>query len=117
LGTKSQDWAYEKEHRMLVPLDTDIVISEGKLHFMPFQEVEDNTFMLKRVFVGYRCNKGISNIMDDVKEYPHEVEVIQTRPAFASFEVVKQTNEKYWNWDEGEKGEENSLPAVRAIFG
>ena len=116
-GTKSENWSYEKEWRMHVPLDNEVVIKKDKLHFMPFQEIEDNTFMLKRVFVGYRCSKGISNLLDDVKYYPHEVGVIQTRPAFKRFKVVKQRNKKYWNWGEWEKGKENSLTAVEAVFG
>jgi len=117
LGTKAQDWAYEQEHRLLVPLDNEVVVSEGNLHFLPFQEIEDNTFMLRRVFVGYRCSKGISKLMSDVAGYPHKVEVIQTRPAFKSFNVSKQIDTKFWNWDESEKGEEHSLPAVKAVHG
>lgn len=116
-GTKSKNWSYEKEWRMHVPLDNEVVINEGKLHFMPFQEIEDNTFMLKRVFVGYRCSKGISSILDDVKDYPHKVEVVQTRPAFKRFKVVRQKDRNCWNWEEKEKGKEKYLPAVRALFG
>lgn len=116
-GTKSKDWSYEKEYRMHVPLDNDVVVKDGKGHFMPFQEIEDNTFMLKRVFVGYRCSKGISNIMDDVNDYPRKVDVIQTRPAFKSFKVKKQRDREFWNMNEGQEGEESSLPAVRAVFG
>lgn len=81
-GAKSKDWSYEKEWRMHVPLDNDVVIKDGDYHFMPFQEIEGNTFMLKRVFVGYRCSTGISNIMDDVRDYPYKVDVVQTSPAF-----------------------------------
>jgi hypothetical protein len=116
-GTKSKNWSYEKEQRMHVPLNDKVVIKEGEHYFLPFQEVQDNTFLLKRVFVGYRCSEGISNIMDDVKDYPHKVEVIQTRPAFKSFKVVKQIDKKHWNMEQGQRGKEDSLPAVRAVFG
>ena len=116
-GTKSKDWSYEKEHRMHVPLDNEVITKENEFHFMPFQVQQDNTFMLKRVFVGYRCREGISNLIRDVEDYPQSVEVIQTRPAFSKFEVVKQRKKQFWNYDEGEIGEEDSLPAVRALFG
>jgi hypothetical protein len=73
-GTKSKDWSYEEERRMHVPLMADSVLKKGPNYFMPFQEMEDNVFMLKRVFVGYRCGKGILNIQNDVKGYPKRVE-------------------------------------------
>ena len=116
-GTKSKDWSYEKEHRMHVPLDNEVIIKEGENYFMPFQETGDNTFMLKRIFVGYRCGKGIKNIRDDVEVYSHTVEVFQTRPAFGEFKVVDQINEDFWNFEEMKKEEEDSLPAVQAVFG
>lgn len=116
-GTKSKDWSYEKEWRMNVPLDGDGILKVGSNHFMPFQEIEDNVFTLKKIFVGYRCSKGISNLQDDVRDYPQGVEVIQTRPAFKRFKVVRQKDEKFWNWDACEEGKENTLPAVRALFG
>ncbi len=46
--------------------------------------------------------------MDDVKEYEHKVEVIQTRPAFKIFKVVDQRDEN---------GKGKHLPAVQAVFG
>jgi DUF2971 family protein len=113
LGTKAKDWEYEKEHRMFIPLDDPLIIKEKALHFMPFQQKKDNTFMLKRIWVGYRFELGILNIINDVKDYSHKVEVIQTRPAFKSFRVVKQREKKFWNMKPG-KGD--SLPAVQAVF-
>ena len=116
-GTKSIDWSYEKEWRMHVPLNGEGVLNKNSNYFMPFQDVEDNVFMLKRVFVGYRYSQGISNLQDDVKDYPQRVEVIQTRPSFKRFKVVRQKNKEFWNWDGREKGKEDTLPAVRALFG
>ena len=113
-GTKSKDWAYEKEYRMSVPLDNPLVVRENNLHFMPFQRKTDNTFQLKRIWVGYRFELGISNIMDDVEKYRHEVEVIQTRPAFESFSVVEQVNKQFWNMDP--RNDAPLLPAEKAFF-
>ncbi|MBQ2263473.1 MAG: DUF2971 domain-containing protein [Loktanella sp.] len=117
LGTKSEDWSYEKEQRLHVPLTPDKVRKMGENYFLPFQEHEDNVFMLRRVFVGYRCGKGILNIREDVKDYPKKVEVIQTRPSFRRFEVIDQVCKRFWNMDECEKGNEHTLPAVKAVFG
>lgn len=117
LGTKSEDWSYEKEHRLHIPLENKIVIREGENYFMPFQVMTDNTFMLNRIFIGYRCRLGIENIKHDVKDYRHEVEVIQTRPAFKSFEVIEQKEKQFWNMKEGEEGKEHLLPSVKAAFG
>lgn len=114
LGTKSEDWAYEKEVRMHVPLDNPVVIKEGKLHFLPFQVKKDNTFKLKRVWVGYRCNIGISKLEDCLENYRYKVKVTQTRPAFKSFSVVEQRESAHWNMEPVEK--EEDLPAVRALY-
>lgn len=116
-GTKSKDWSYEKEYRMHVPLSNKVVQKEDNHYFMPFQEVKDNNFMLKRVFIGYRCSKGISKLREDVEDYPNAVDVIQTRPSFKQFKVVKQRETKYWNLEETDRGKESSLPAVQAVFG
>lgn len=114
LRIKAKDWKYEQEHRMLIPLDNPLIIKENDLYFMPFQQKKDNTFKLKRIWVGYRFGLGISNIINDVKDYRGKVEVIQTRPAFKSFRVVKQRDKKFWNM---EPGNGVSLPAVQAVFG
>lgn len=114
LGTKAKDWKYEKEHRMLIQLDDPLIIKENNLHFMPFHQKKDTTFKLTRIWVGYRFELGISNIINDVKDYRHEVEVIQTRPAFESFRVVKQRENTFWNMEPGKR---DSLPAVQAVFG
>ncbi len=92
-GTKSKDWSYEEEHRFHVPLGNKVVIKELELYFMPFQEKSDNTFMLKRVFVGYRCAECISNLKDYVQDYQPGVEIIQTVPSYSSFKVVDQLDE------------------------
>ena len=113
-GTKSTDWAYEKEHRMTVPLDNQHIVRDNGLHFMPFQHKTDNTFQLIHIWIGFKCGLGISNIMNDIKDYRHKVEVTQTRPAFESFNVVKQKDRRFWNMEPGDEG---SLPAVKAVFG
>ena len=113
-STKSKDWAYEKEHRMHIALENKIVVKEGVHHFVPFQNEADFTFSLKRVFVGYRFELGISNLENDVKGYLHNVKVAQTRPAFRKFKVVRQRDKRFWNMDP-RKGE--TLPAVQAVFG
>lgn len=115
-GTKSKDWSYEKEHRLLVPLNNPVVTSDGDNHFLPFHRKQDGSFVLKRIYVGYRCWLGINELSIDVKDYRHKAEVVQTRPAFGKFKVVRQKDTCIWSLQASNPKKIDKLPAVKALF-
>ncbi|MAW08196.1 MAG: hypothetical protein CME61_07945 [Halobacteriovoraceae bacterium] len=116
MGTKSRDWSYEEEWRMQVPLDSEAVEVDGDGRvFLPFQNRRDLNFNLKKIYVGYRCNLGINNLQRWVKDHRYTVEIVQTRPAFETFSVVKQKNRAFWNWDVVADGD--PCPAEKALHG
>lgn len=116
MGTKSKDWSYEREWRMHFDLENDAVRSDGNgMYFLPFQSRDGLHFQLKKIYVGYRFRLGIKNLQDLVKGYPGDVAVIQTRPAFQTFRVVRQVEKAHWNWETVPEGQ--LCPAEYALFG
>jgi len=100
-GTKAKEWAYEQERRLHVPLDHERVIHECKdgkdFHFLPFHVIPQKTFRLLRVYVGNNCRLGINRIKQATKSYRYSVDVVQTRPAFSKFKVVRQKDKSLWH--------------------
>lgn len=111
LATKSKDWEYENEVRLLVDLKCPRVIQDSGIDFLPMC---NDTLRLKEVYVGFRCALGIHNLEKDVQGYASKVSIRQTRPGFHRFQVEVQREPKYWNWEEGS---DVKLPAERAHFG
>jgi hypothetical protein len=103
LAHKSTEWRYERETRLHVPLKNKVVDEDNGKYFLPFQEEKDNTFLLKKILVGYRCKLGTALLEKAVSKYSHKVKVQQMRPAFGRFSVVPQNDKKFWNtecqWD------------------
>jgi hypothetical protein len=116
MGTKSKDWSYEEEWRMQFSLGSEALTRDANgLFFLPFQNRDGLNFNLKKVYVGYRCGLGIKNLQRWVKDYRYKVDIVQTRPAFDTFRVVKQKNRGFWNWDEIAEGQR--CPAEQALHG
>ncbi len=90
LTTKFSHWAYEEEYRMFLPLDKNE--EENGLFFCGFS----NDLRLKQVIVGAQSSISRKQVSDALGDLHHEVEVFKARPAFKSFEVVRNNNEKLW---------------------
>ena len=72
LRTKSIDWAYEKEWRMILLYSDDNLITEGKERYFPL-----NASNIKSIFIGLKCNMTTDDMLrhlhswqlNDVKVY------------------------------------------------
>ena len=83
LRTKSARWVYEKEQRLIVPLE-DLCREDGLL-FRRF----DPGLKLVQVIAGPRCCvEFLSEIKDKVAILPTRPELIKARLAFRTFRVV-----------------------------
>jgi hypothetical protein len=90
LATKFSHWVYEEEYRLFISLNKNE--EENGLYFLDFSD----DLRLKQIIVGARSSisrKQVSHALGDLR---HEVEVFKARPAFKSFEVVRNKNEKLW---------------------
>ncbi len=90
LTTKFAHWSYEEEYRLFITLDKNE--EENGLYFSDFSE----NLILKKVIVGARSDitrKELSGALGNLK---NQVEVFKARPAFKTFEVVRNKNEKLW---------------------
>jgi hypothetical protein len=90
LFTKFKQWEYEQEYRFYIKLDKNT--EENGLYFFDFGK----DMKLTKVIVGCRSElsrKSISNALGDLES---EVEVFKARPAFKTFSVVRNKDEKRW---------------------
>lgn len=89
-ATKFSSWRYEKEVRLLVDFGDPNVAVYRNMRFMPIAP-----FMrLRKIFMGYRSEHYVECIEDALGT--RRIPVVQTRPAFANFEIVLQQNKSYW---------------------
>ena len=80
---KFEDWAYEKEWWIRVPLSD--TVKELGLHFMEFS----NKLELAKVVIGPKCKATVSEIQRLVIGLKPAVEIVQARVAFESFRIVR----------------------------
>lgn len=88
LFTKFSHWSYEDEYRMY----TDLKDCEDGLYFADFSE----TLQLKAVIVGARANVTREQLADALGDLQASVETFKVRPAFRSFRIVRNKNERLW---------------------
>jgi hypothetical protein len=82
VATKAKSWEYERECRLLVPLDD--VMLEGEYHFKKFGDDLD----LAEVILGPLCSLEVSAVRTKTLQlYPH-VTVFKARPAEKWFHMV-----------------------------
>lgn len=91
VATKFADWKYEKEYRMIVPLEGNTP-KPSTLLFFPYS----STMELKQVIIGPRSIVTIEDVEDALNDNTG-VEIFQSRLAFHSFEVTRQKNKNRWN--------------------
>lgn len=80
---KYEDWAYEKEWRIRVPLSD--TVKELGLHFMEFSDKLE----LAKVVIGPKCKATVGEIQRLVIGFKPAVEIVQARVAFESFRIVR----------------------------
>ncbi|MHA6574970.1 DUF2971 domain-containing protein [Pseudomonas yamanorum] len=89
LTTKSAEWSYEKEHRLIVRFENAIPGPHG-MHFLPF----NNEFLVvKEVILGSRCDWSLQAAKRAVGIVPHKVSLKRVRPSFQNFKMVQQRKE------------------------
>ena len=82
LRTKYRHWQYEKELRVIVPLEeTD---KDGELHFRPF----DPSLRLAEVILGPQCNLSLRTVRQRTQRRHTDVAIFKARLAFKFFKVV-----------------------------
>jgi hypothetical protein len=90
LTTKFAHWAYEEEYRRFIPLAP--IKQDNALYFLPFSD----NLRLREVIVGSRSSLSRSQVADALGTFAPEVTVFKSRPAFRTFDVVRNQNEKLW---------------------
>jgi hypothetical protein len=88
LYTKYSHWSYEEEVRVFAALDNE----EKGLFFRSF----DEAITLSEVQVGYNCKLSRSEVHEALGELSKTVEVFKVRPAFQTFEMVRNLKESLW---------------------
>jgi len=90
LSTKFIHWSYEEEWRLFVTLDKNE--EENGLYFSDFSEKLE----LKQVIVGAQSEITRKQLSDALGDLSGNIEVFKARPAFKTFEVVRNKNKKLW---------------------
>lgn len=86
--TKFKEWEYEREWRLLLPLEAPD--RETGLYYFDFTP----DFELREIILGARCDRPMSLIRKQVYGNTGEIAMKRVRPAFKSFNMVRQTKEK-----------------------
>jgi hypothetical protein len=86
---KFQEWEYEREWRVLFPLDCDPKQPRPEY----FYEQISPEFELREIILGARCARSLQEIQKQVFGVTATVQVKRARPAFGSFSMVHQKNE------------------------
>lgn len=83
LSRKYRDWAYEEEHRMLLPLRG--LEKEGDLYFKPFGD----DLKLREIIVGPMCEETDMGLRQLAPASTEGIPIIKSRMAFNTFRVVR----------------------------
>lgn len=78
---KCREWAYERERRMLVPLE--LAVDDNGLLFRPF----DDGLQLREVILGAKCKSPLEKIREMAAQHP-DVRTFKSRLAWNHFKVV-----------------------------
>ncbi|MEZ5329672.1 MAG: DUF2971 domain-containing protein [Verrucomicrobiales bacterium] len=88
---KFDEWAYERERRMILSLTKGM--NDGSLYFVGFSP----KFELKEIILGARCAEPISVVRAIAKTFSHKVHVKKARVAFTKFAVVEDRRHREKN--------------------
>lgn len=82
LTLKYKDWSYEKELRVIVPIEERD--AKTQLYFTDFKD----NIVLREIILGHRCTRQPSDFEQLLRDYTSEVSVFKARIAFGDFKVV-----------------------------
>ena len=88
LFTKFAHWSYEDEYRVYISLEDEV----NGLYFSDFSK----NLNLKQVIVGGQATLTRAQIDTALGDLKGEVEIFKSRPAFTSFNVVRNKNNSLW---------------------
>ena len=88
LKTKYSHWSYEQEHRMWAELKN----KEETHYFRDF----DDFLILKQVIVGHKSDITRDELNTALGDLSTKCETFRARPAFTTFDMVKQKDENVW---------------------
>lgn len=88
LSTKYSQWAYEDESRCFFNLET----KAGDYYFKEF----DSDIVLKEVQVGFHSEITRAELSEKLGALSGTVSCFKVRPAFGSFQMVRNENESLW---------------------
>jgi hypothetical protein len=84
--TKFESWKYEREWRILTPLEDGE--KEGSLYFLPFSK----TLRLVEMILGPACNLNLLKLRKLINEHHRDVTTFKARLAYRSFRIIAQGN-------------------------
>lgn len=87
---KHIEWQYEKEVRLMMRLES--MPRESNLYFIPFS----HHLILRRVIVGAESKVSRARVEQALGPELAHVESFQVRPAFKSFQMVRNRNKSMW---------------------
>jgi hypothetical protein len=90
LTTKFSHWRYENEYRCFIQLDDDEADSTGN-YFLNFSD----QLQLKEVIVGANCKLTRQSVVKTIEKM-QGVKIFKARPAFKTFNVVRNRNAELW---------------------
>jgi len=83
LTTKYEDGSYESEYRLFVELKDK---ETNGLYYFDFGP----EFVLREAILGSRCPLDLHDVAAEIQDPRMPVELLQARPAFDSFRIVRQ---------------------------
>ena len=91
ITTKSLDWSYEREQRLMLPRNYLLQIKDKF-----FYEFKDNEFELRFVYLGMRCSSKISKYQSLLKKYSYSDKVVvdSVVPALSTFSMNTYKHKK-----------------------
>lgn len=87
LGTKFNQWSYEKEVRVFA----DLKDRQGRFYFKEF----DDFMALKEVQVGFNCSITRVELSELLRGYSG-INFFKVRPSFGKFEMIENKNTSLW---------------------
>lgn len=92
LSLKFSHWRYESERRLFVDLNEAKLDKKSGLHFQDFCD----HIVLKKVIVGLNSTISRQQIQDCLEAHAPSIDAFKVRPAFKTFNVVKNRKEALW---------------------
>ena len=90
VSIKFEEWRYEREWRILLPLDYDQNLERPQYFYKQFTP----EFELREVILGARCERQLEDMSKNIFGITASVILKRARPAFEAFNMVQQKLER-----------------------